>query len=43
MKYTIGAVGLAVKDAPIPRAVQARGHIVVTPVLGGLHHQYGRV
>jgi len=31
------------KDAPIPRAVQPRGHIVVTPVLGGLHHQYGRV
>jgi transposase InsO family protein len=31
------------KDAPIPRAVRASGHIIVTPVLGGLHHQYGRV
>ena len=31
------------KDAPIPRALRASGHIIVTPVLGGLHHQYGRV
>jgi transposase InsO family protein len=31
------------KDAPNPRAVQARGHILVTPILGGLHHQYGRI
>jgi len=31
------------KDAPQPRAVQARGRILVTPILGGLHHQYGRI
>ena len=31
------------KDAPLPRAVQARGHIRVTPILGGLHHQYWRI
>ena len=30
-------------SAPIPRAVHPRGHIVVTPILGGLHHKYGRV
>ena len=42
MKYTIVAVGLAVKDAPIPRAVQARGHIVVTPVLVDCTIKYGR-
>jgi transposase InsO family protein len=30
------------KDAPVPRAVQARGHILVTPILGGLHHHYER-
>ncbi len=30
------------KDSPIPRAVQAAGRIVCRPILGGLHHQYGR-
>jgi transposase InsO family protein len=30
------------KDAPIPRAVQAVGHTLALPVLGGLHHQYVR-
>jgi transposase InsO family protein len=30
------------KDAPIPRAVEAIGHILSRPVLGGLHHQYVR-
>jgi hypothetical protein len=31
------------KDAPIPRAVQRCGTIVVTPILFGLHHQYARI
>jgi transposase InsO family protein len=31
------------KDAPVPRAVQAIGHILPTPILGGLHHQYVRI
>jgi hypothetical protein len=31
------------KDAPIPRAVQAAGRILCWPILGGLHHQYGRI
>src|SRR6266568_3582444 len=31
------------KDAPIPRAVQATGRILCRPILGGLHHQYGRI
>src|SRR5664279_3118905 len=30
------------KDAPVPRAVQAIGRILPTPILGGLHHQYLR-
>jgi hypothetical protein len=29
------------KDAPVPRAVQAVGHVLATPILGGLHHWYG--
>jgi hypothetical protein len=28
------------KDAPVSRAVQAVGDVVVKPLLGGLHHQY---
>src|SRR5216683_1690847 len=31
------------KDAPIPRAVHASGRILCRPILGGLHHQYGRI
>jgi len=31
------------KDAPIPRAVQAVGRILPTPILGGLHHHYVRI
>ena len=31
------------KDAPIHRAVQHVGGIVSAPVLGGLHHHYGRI
>ena len=31
------------KDAPSRRAVQATGHILRAPILGGLHHQYGRM
>jgi transposase InsO family protein len=42
--YNEGRTHLSLcKDAPIPRAVRASGHIVVAPILGGLHHQYGRV
>jgi transposase InsO family protein len=31
------------KDAPMHRAIQRVGSILSTPVLGGLHHRYGRV
>ena len=31
------------KDAPVPRAVQAIGRILPTPILGGLHHRYVRI
>ena len=31
------------KDAPLTRAVTAHGRIAVSPVLGGLHHQYCRL
>jgi transposase InsO family protein len=31
------------KDAPLPRAVQAVGRILPTPILGGLHHHYVRI
>lgn len=31
------------KDAPVPRAVQAVGRILPTPILGGLHHQHVRI
>ena len=31
------------KDAPVSRAIEAVGRIFSRPVLGGLHHQYGRI
>ena len=31
------------KDTPSPRVVQATGRIFCLPILGGLHHQYGRI
>ena len=31
------------KDAPVPRAVQAIGRILPTPILGGLHRKYVRI
>jgi transposase InsO family protein len=31
------------KDAPLGRPAQAFGQIVAIPLLGGLHHQYGRM
>jgi transposase InsO family protein len=31
------------KDAPTSRAVETAGRIICRPILGGLHHQYGRV
>ena len=31
------------KDTPSRRAVQATGRILCLPILGGLHHQYGRI
>ena len=30
------------KNVPLGRAIERSGSIVVIPVLGGLHHQYGR-
>jgi hypothetical protein len=35
-------LGLA-KDAPLRRSVQRSGTIIVTPILSGLHHRYGRI
>jgi len=35
-------LGLA-KDAPIRRAVQPFGSIVIAPTLSGLHHSYARI
>jgi transposase InsO family protein len=29
-------------NAPKPRACEAVGDVVATPVLGGLHHRYSR-
>jgi len=31
------------KDAPISRAVERLGKIKSRPLLGGLHHHYGRI
>jgi hypothetical protein len=31
------------KDAPLPRSVEAVGHILAIPILGGLHHRYVRI
>jgi len=31
------------KDAPMSRAAQTAGRIICHPILGGLHHQYGRM
>jgi len=31
------------KDAPVPRAAETAGRILRRPILGGLHHQYGRI
>ncbi len=30
------------KDCPIHRLIQAVGTIIAEPILGGLHHRYGR-
>ncbi|MGH9548295.1 MAG: integrase core domain-containing protein [Terriglobales bacterium] len=35
-------LGLA-KDAPLRRAVQRSGTIIITPILSGLHHRYARI
>ena len=45
MEYYNGArTHLALnKDAPVSRAIQAVGHILPAPFLGGLHHQYVRI
>jgi transposase InsO family protein len=45
MKYYNGArTHLSLeKDAPVSRAVDRAGHILGRPILGGLHHQYGRI
>ena len=31
------------KDAPVPRGAEWAGNLVCRPILGGLHHQYGRM
>ena len=31
------------KDAPISRAAEAAGRIILPPIIGGLHHQYARM
>jgi transposase InsO family protein len=31
------------KDAPILRAAEKAGRMICRPILGGLHHQYGRI
>ncbi len=30
------------ENAPVPRSVESQGEILARPVLGGLHHRYGR-
>ena len=35
-------LGLA-KDAPLRRAIEPSGTIIITPVLSGLHHRYARI
>ena len=29
-------------NSPVPRSVEDKGEIIARPVLGGLHHRYGR-
>ena len=42
--YNLARTHLALnKDAPMSRAVQSTGMISSTPLLGGLHHRYGRI
>jgi hypothetical protein len=31
------------KDAPMSRAAETAGRITCRPILGGLHHHYGRI
>ena len=31
------------KDAPVSRSVERLGRIIAEPVVGGLHHRYGRI
>jgi transposase InsO family protein len=31
------------KDAPLRRAIEPSGTIIITPVLSGLHHRYARI
>jgi hypothetical protein len=42
--YAHPAIHLSLnKDAPISRAAENAGRIICRPILGGLHHQYGRM
>jgi hypothetical protein len=31
------------KDSPTHRSIQLHGQLAARPILGGLHHQYGRM
>jgi hypothetical protein len=31
------------KDSPAPRAIESFGRVCPMPILGGLHHRYGRI
>jgi hypothetical protein len=31
------------KDAPVSRSIERLGRIIAEPVVGGLHHRYGRI